>query len=80
VPAPVRFDLGSSNVNGHERNVGGDDANADEEEEASQANNTSMQNMVGSGKITFRLGTRILEEYDGEDDNDADPDLEEVAL
>jgi hypothetical protein len=79
VPAPVRFDLGSSNVNGHERNVG-DDANADEEEEASQADNTSMQNMVSSGKITFRLGTRILEEYDGEDDNDADPDLEEVAL
>jgi hypothetical protein len=40
----VKFDLGTSDVDGYE-GEDGDDADEDEEEEASQANDRSMQNV-----------------------------------
>jgi len=54
-------------------------ADVDEEAEATQANHGSMQNVKDPGHSRFDLGTRDVEGYKGEDDNNADADEEEAA-
>jgi len=70
-----RFDLGTSDVDGYE-GKNGDDADADEEEEASQAEDGSTQNVEDWGHGRFDLGIRDVDEYEGEDGDDADEEEE----
>jgi len=71
-----RFDLGTSDVDGYE-GEDGDDAYADEEEEASQANDGSTQNVEDWGHSRFDPETSDVDGYECEDGDDADADEEE---
>jgi len=75
----TRFDLGTSDVDCHE---GEDcyDADADEEKEASHANDGSIQNVEDWGHIRLDLGTSDVDGYECQDEDDADVDEEESAL
>jgi len=70
-----RFDLGTSDVNRYE-GEDGDDADVDEEVEASQAEDGSTQNVEHWGHSWFDLGTRDVDGYEGEDGDDADEEEE----
>jgi hypothetical protein len=73
-----RFDLGTSNVDGYE-GIDGDNADADEEEDASQADG-STQNVEDRGDSRFDLGTSDVDGYESKHaSNDADADEEEYA-
>jgi len=64
------FDLGTSDVDGYEGDDG-DDAYADEEEEASQADDGSTQNVEDWGNSRFDLGTSDVDRYECEDGDNA---------
>jgi hypothetical protein len=70
------FDLGTSDV---DRNQGkdGDNADADEEDDESQADDGSMQNVEDSGQSSFDLGPSDVNGYKCEHGADADADEEE---
>jgi len=74
-----RLDMGTSDVDGY---VGEDcnDADADEEEEASQANVGSTQNVEDSGHSRFDLGTSDLDRYECKHVDDEEADEEEETL
>jgi len=74
-----RFDLGTSDVDRYE-GKDGDDADADEEEEASQADDRSTQGMEDWGHSRFDLGTSDVEGYECENGDDAGADEEEYVL
>jgi len=57
-----RFDLGTSDVDGYE-GEDGDDAYVDDEEEASQADDGSTQNVEDWGHSRFHLGTSDVDGY-----------------
>jgi len=48
----------------------------DEEEEASQADDGSTQNVENRGHRRFDLGTRDVDGYEGEDGDDVDEEEE----
>jgi hypothetical protein len=48
----------------------------DEEEEPTQAEDGSTQNVEDSGHSRFDLGTRGVDRYEGEDGDDADEEEE----
>jgi hypothetical protein len=50
----------------------GDDSDADENVEPSQADDGSKQNLKDSGQSRFVLGTRYVGGYEGEDGEDTD--------
>jgi len=68
-----KFDLGTSDVEGYEGEVG-DDPYVDEKEEASQADDGSTQNVEDWGHSRFDLRTSDVDESECEDGNDADVD------
>jgi len=71
-----RFDLGTNDVDGYE-GEDGDDAYADEEEQASQADDGSMQNVEDGGLSRFDPGPSDVDGYECKDGDDADADEEE---
>jgi len=73
-----RFDLGTSHVDGYE-GEDGDNVDAVEKEEASQADNGSTQNVEDRGHGRFDLGTSDVDRYECEDGNDVDMDEKEEA-
>jgi len=73
-----RIDLGTSDVDRYE-GEDGDNADADEEEEGSQADDGSTQNVEDSGHSGFDLETSDVGGYECEDGDDADADVEESA-
>jgi len=73
-----RFVLGTSDVDGYE-GEDGDNAYADEEEEASQADDGSTQNVEDWGHGRFDLETSNVDGYQSEDGDNADADEEEYA-
>jgi len=72
------FHLVTSDVDKYE-GEDGDDADADEQEEALQADDVSLQNVEDWGQSWFDLGTSDVDLYDGEDGADADADEEDEA-
>jgi len=74
-----RFELGTSDVNRYE-GEDGDNADADEEEEASQADNGSTQILEDWEHSRFDLGTSNVDVYEGEDGDNADADGEDKAI
>jgi len=68
-----RFELRTSHVDGYE-GEDGNDADVDEEEEASQADNGSTQNVEDWGHCRFDLGTNDVEGYECELGDDAEAD------
>jgi len=78
MPELEMFELGTSKVDGYEGEAG-DDADADEEEDALQADDGSTQNVEGWGHSRFNLGTSDVNGYEGEDGNYVDMDEEEEA-
>jgi hypothetical protein len=54
----------------------GDDADADEEEEALQSEDGSMQNVEDCGHTRFDLGTSDVDQYEPEDVADVDEEEE----
>jgi len=66
-----RFDLGTNDVDGYQ-GEDGDEVDVNEEEEASQAEDGSTQNVEDRGHSWFHLGTRDVHGYEGEDGDDAD--------
>jgi len=73
-----RFDLGPSDVDWCE-GEDGDDAYEDEEEQASQADDGSSQNVEDWGHSWFDLGTSDVDRYECEHGEDADAAEEEYA-
>jgi len=73
-----RFDLGTSEVEADE-GKDGNNVDADDEEEASQADEGSAPNVGDWGHTRFDLGTSDVDGYGGEDGDDADADEEEEA-
>jgi len=71
-----RFDLGSSDANGYECEDG-DDVDADVEEEASEADDGSTQNVEDWGHSRFDLETSNVHSYECEHGHDADADKED---
>jgi hypothetical protein len=71
-----RFDLGTSDVDGYVREDG-NDADADEEVEASQADDGSTQNVEDCGHSRFDLETSDVDGYECKHGDDADADEEE---
>jgi hypothetical protein len=71
-----RFELGTSHVDGYE-GEDGDDVDADEEEDALQADDESMQHVEDWGHSWCDLGTSDVDGYEGEDGNDGDGNEEE---
>jgi hypothetical protein len=71
-----RFDLGTSDVDGYV-SEDGDDADADEEVEASQPDDGSTQNVEDCGHSRFDLETSDVDGYECEHGDDADADEEE---
>jgi len=73
-PRPVteleKSDLGTSDVDGYE-GEDGDDAYADEKEEALQADDGSTQNVEHWGHYRFDLGTSDVDRYECKDGDDA---------
>jgi len=74
-----RFDLRTSDVDRYE-GEDGYDADAAEEEEASQADDGSTQNVEEWGHKWFDMATSDVDGYEGEDGNDEDADKEVEAL
>jgi len=70
------FDLRTSDVNG-DAGEDGDDADADQEEEASQADDGSTQNVEDWGHSRFDLGTSDVNGYECEGGDDVDVDGEQ---
>jgi len=70
-----RYDLGTSDVDGYEV-VDRADADADEEEEASQADDGSTQNVEDSDHHRYGLGTGDVNSYECEDCDDVVADEE----
>jgi len=70
-----RFDLGTSDVDRYE-GKDADNADADEEEEASHADDGSMRNIEDRGHSRFDLGSSSVDWYEGEDGDDADEEVE----
>jgi len=66
-----RFDLGTRDVDRYECKDG-DDTDVNEEEEASQADHGSTQNVEDRGHSRFDLGTRDVDGHESEDCDDAD--------
>ena len=75
----MRFDLGTSDVDGYE-GEDCDNAYADEEADASQTDDGSTQNVEDWGHSTFDPGMSDVDGLECEDGNDADADEEESAL
>ena len=76
-----KFDLGTSDIDRHEGEDGDDaDADADEKEEASPADDGSMQNVEDWGHSRFDLWTSDVDGYECEDGIDADTDEQEETL
>ena len=75
---PEWFDLGPCDVDRYE-GKNGDDANAAEEEEPSQADDESMPNIEDSGHSRFALQTSNIAGYEGEDANYADEEEEDAS-
>jgi len=73
-----RVDLGSNDVDGYEGNDG-HDAYADEDEEASQANDGSTQNVEDWGHSRLDLETSEVDGYECEHGDDVDADEVEEA-
>ena len=71
-----RFHLGTSDVDMYEREHG-DDGYADEEQEASQADDGSTQTIEDSGHSRFDQGTSDVDGYECEHGKNADVDEEE---
>ena len=71
-----RFDLGTSEVNGYEGEYG-DDAYGNGEEEASHADDGSMQNVEDWGYSRFDLGISNVDGNECKDGDNADADEEE---
>ena len=71
-----RFDLGTTHVDVYEAEDE-DDGYADEEEDASQFDDGSTQNMEDRRHSRFELGTSDVDRYECEDGGDADADEEE---
>jgi len=71
-----RFHQGTSDVDGY-HGEHGDDADLDKEEESSQADDGSTQNVEDWGYCTLYLGTSDDEGYECEQGDDADADEEE---
>jgi len=75
-----RSSLGTRDVDGYEGEDGDDvDVDAHEEEEASQANDGSTQNVEDWGLSKFDLWTSHVDRYECEDGDDVDTDKEEEA-
>jgi len=74
-----RFNLGTCDVSGYEGEHG-NDAYADVVEEASQADDGSMQNVEDWGHNRFDLGTSDVDGYEGEDGENMDVAEEDKAL
>jgi len=74
-----RFDLRTSNVDWY-YGEDGNDADADEEEEASQAYDESAQNAEKWGHSPFDLGTSDVDRYEGNDGDDVDAHEEREVL
>jgi hypothetical protein len=71
------FDMGTSDVDGYE-GEDGDNANADQEEEASLAEDGSTRNVENRWHGMFDVVTRDVDGYEGGDGDNADE--EEEAL
>ena len=74
-----RFDLGTNDIDRYE-GEDGDNADADEEEEAPKANDRSTQNVEDWGLSRSDLGTSDVDGYECEHGDNADADEEEYAL
>jgi len=73
-----RFELQTSDVHGYE-GEDADNADADKEDEASQAVDGSMQNVADWGHSRLDDGTSDVDGEEGKDCDDADADEEEEA-
>jgi len=73
-----RFYLETSDVDGYQGD-NGDDRDPGEEEEASQSDDVSTQNVEDWGHSRFDLGTSDVYGYEGKDGEDADKNDEEEA-
>jgi len=74
-----RFDLGSGDVD-RDEGEDGDDEYADKEEEASQADDGSTQNVEDWGHSRFDLGTSDVDGYECEDGDDAGRPIPPVGI
>jgi len=75
---PDRGDVATIDVDWYE-GEDGNDADADQTEEASPANHGSTQNMEGGGHCRFDPETSDVDGYEGEDGDDEDADEVEEA-